>query len=126
MYVRVPLEDGGSFVVESADVGQGAVRVARGDRAVATSAETFERSLGTVRQVAQTLVDKISGISVAPDRIRAEFGITLSVESGFVVAKGRGEANFVIELEWSKEAHAHANSSTSPEPGEGPDKPTMP
>jgi hypothetical protein len=123
MYVRVPLEGGGSFVVESAD-GPGAVRVARGDRAVATSAETFEHSLGTVRQVAQTLLDKISGISVVPDRIRAEFGITLSVESGFVVAKGRGEANFVIELEWSREAHP--NSSTSPEPGEGPDKPTTP
>jgi len=122
MYLKIPLEGGGSFVVEAAD-GPGAIRAARGDRTITTSAETFERSLNTVRHVAETLVRKIASVSVTPDRIRAEFGITLSAETGFVVAKGRGEANFVIELEWTGDSTRSAPRPSATvavsEPGPG-------
>ena len=37
-----------------------------------------------------------------PDRVRAEFGIKLSAETGMVVVKGTADAHFVLELEWTR------------------------
>jgi cobalamin biosynthesis protein CbiD len=82
--VRVPLEDGDAFFI-----------------AVKSSAETFESSITRVRHIAEVIVDKLSGLPVAPSSIRAEFGVCLTAEAGIGIAKGTGEAHFVIELEWS-------------------------
>jgi hypothetical protein len=101
MYVRVPLESGEGFLVETGSAGDGVVRATRVDGAIKSSAETFEASLASVRRVAEVIVDKLSALSTAPDRIRAEFGISLEAESGMVIVKGAAEAHFVIELEWS-------------------------
>jgi hypothetical protein len=101
MYVRVPLESDGGFLVETGVGGDGVVRATRADDAIRSSAETFEDSLASVRRVAEAIISKLSALSTAPDRIRAEFGISLGMESGMVIVKGAAEAHFVIELEWS-------------------------
>src|SRR5713101_2591895 len=100
LYVRVPLEGGDEFFVESDTAGQGVIRASRADGAIKSSAETFEHSLTRVRHVAEVIIEKLSCLSAAPDRIRAEFGISLAAESSVVVVKGTGEAHFLIELEW--------------------------
>jgi Trypsin-co-occurring domain 1 len=82
------------------------VRATRADDAIRSSAETFEGSLTQVRHVAQVIVAKLSGFPAAPDHIRAEFGISLGLESGMVVVKGTADAHFVIELEWSRRPEA--------------------
>jgi Trypsin-co-occurring domain 1 len=102
MYARVPLEDGQEFFVDVGPAGDGVVRAGRTDVAIKSSAETFEASLGRVRSIAAMLVEQLSGLPAAPDHIRAEFGISLALETGMVVVKGTGEAHFVIELEWSR------------------------
>lgn len=102
MYVSVPLEDGQEFLVEGGTAGEGVVRATRAGEAVKSSAQTFESSLTVVRHVAEVIVDKLSDLAAVPEHIRAEFGISLSAESGVVILKGTGEAHFIIELEWSR------------------------
>jgi hypothetical protein len=103
MYTRIPLDAGGDFVVQSADQDTGTSRVGRTDRAVESSAQTFESSMATVKHIAEVVVQQLSQLAVAPSRFTAEFGISLSAEAGVAVVKGTGEAHFVIEIEWAKE-----------------------
>ena len=102
MQVRVPLENGDGFFIEAETFGDGVVRATRADGAVRSSAETFESSITHVRHIAEVIIDKLSGLPAAPDNIRTEFGICLTAEAGIAIAKGSGEAHFVIELEWSR------------------------
>jgi hypothetical protein len=104
LYVRVPLDGGGEFVVESAAQDTGTTRVGRGDHTVASSAQTFESSMSTVKHIAEVVVQHLSQLAVAPSRFTAEFGIALSAEAGMAVVKGKGEAHFVIQIEWSKDS----------------------
>jgi Trypsin-co-occurring domain 1 len=101
MQVRVPLENGDGFFIETEVPGDGVVRATRADGAVKSSAETFESSIVRVRHIAEVIVDKLSDLPVTPASIRAEFGVCLTAEAGIGIAKGTGEAHFVIELEWS-------------------------
>lgn len=104
MYLKVPLDAGGDFVVESVTQETGTSRVGRADRAVASSAQTFESSMSTVKHIAEVVVQQLSQLAVAPSRFTAEFGIALSAEAGVAVVKGTGEAHFVIEIEWVKDS----------------------
>jgi hypothetical protein len=106
MQVRVPLENGDGFLIETEVPGDGVVRATRADGAVRSSAETFESSMTSVRHIAEVIIDKLSGLPVTPTGIRAEFGICLTAEAGIGIAKGTGEAHFVIELEWSSKPEA--------------------
>jgi hypothetical protein len=101
MQVRVPLENGDEFFIEADVPGDGVVRATRADGAVRSSAETFENSITRVRHIAEVIVDKLSDLPTTPASIRAEFGVCLTAEAGIGIAKGTGEAHFVIEIEWS-------------------------
>jgi hypothetical protein len=102
LYIKVPMENGHEFLAEADTGGQGVVRATRGESVVKSSVETFEGSLSRVREIAEVILDKLSGLPSAPDRIRAEFGVSLDVEAGVAVVKGTAGAHFVIDLEWSR------------------------
>lgn len=106
MQVRVPLEDGDGFLIETEVIGDGVVRATRADGAVKSSAETFEDSITHVRHIAEVIIDQLSGLPAAPDNIRAEFGVCLRAEAGIAIAKGTAEAHFIIELQWSNKPEA--------------------
>jgi hypothetical protein len=100
--VRVPLENGDGFFIDADTIGDSVVRATRVEGAAISTAETFEASISRVRHIAEVIVDKLSGLPSAPASIRAEFGVRLMAEAGIAIAKGTGEAHFVIELEWSR------------------------
>ncbi|MFD8477943.1 CU044_2847 family protein [Kitasatospora sp. NPDC059673] len=103
MYLSVPFESGKEILVELPEgQGTGVLRASRGDALVESSTETFESGLGRVRHVAEALLERLADLPRSPERIRAEFGIRLTAEAGLVVAKGTGDAHFVLELEWSR------------------------
>ncbi|WP_051450301.1 CU044_2847 family protein [Actinospica robiniae] len=101
MNVEVPLSQGRAFLVEG-DVEAGVVRAGRGRDAIAAGAESFQESLAKVGQIAEMIVQRFAAATRGPDRIRAEFGIKLSAETGMVVVKGTADAHFVLELEWTR------------------------
>lgn len=105
LYVEVPLSDGRAFLVQSEN-DAGVVRAGRGRDAIQTSTETFQESLVRVGQIADMIVQRFAAVDGGPQRVRAEFGIKLSAETGMVVVKGTADAHFVLELEWSRSAMA--------------------
>jgi len=109
--VEVPLSQGSAFLVEG-DVEAGVVRAGRGRDAIAAGAETFQDSLAKVGQIAEMIVQRFATATRGPDRVRAEFGIKLSAETGMVVVKGTADAHFVLELEWTRHEGAEAQKET--------------
>lgn len=102
MYLSVPFDNGETFVVElSGGQVSGVIRAGRNEALVETSADTFETGLSRVRRVAEALLERLTDLSRKPDRIRAEFGITLTAEAGLVVTKASADAHITLELEWS-------------------------
>lgn len=104
-FVEVPVEGGEGFLLE---VDRRTVRVGRGDEAVEAAKESFQRSLDRVRNIAGVVVEKLSDLPRQPDRVRVEFGVKLSADANVIVTRTTGEAHFVVELEWTKEAGPEA------------------
>jgi hypothetical protein len=105
LYIEVPLSEGRAFLVQSEN-DAGVVRAGRGRDAIQTSVETFQESLVRVGQIAEMIVQRFATVEGGPHRVRAEFGIKLSAETGMVVVKGTADAHFVLELEWNRSAVA--------------------
>jgi Trypsin-co-occurring domain 1 len=105
-FVRMPLEDGGSVVVEVADDGTDVQRIGRERPAVQDAAETLQQALSRVRPAVDAVLDTVRGMAERPDRVTLEFGIRLSAEAGVVVARAATEANFTVSVEWSRDGRA--------------------
>ncbi|MDT0449633.1 CU044_2847 family protein [Streptomyces hesseae] len=97
--LRVPLESGGSVLVEIDEDPQAVVRVARGG-AVAQATETLERGLDSVREAAHAVVGRLTDFPRQPNKITLELGLKLSGETGVFLAKTAGEASLTLTLEW--------------------------
>ncbi|WP_406002768.1 CU044_2847 family protein [Streptomyces sp. NBC_00829] len=101
--LRVPLESGGSVLVEVDDGPQAVVRVARPGGMVPEAAETLERGLESVRQAAQAVLGKMVDLPRQPDRITLALGLKLSAEAGVFLAKTAAEGSLTLTMEWDKE-----------------------
>jgi Trypsin-co-occurring domain 1 len=102
--VKFELESGGSvFVVtEITDAGrEGLVKAGRGIPEEA--AQSFEAAISSLSPIASSIVSRIISISNPPDEAAVEFGLTLKAESGFIITKMGGDANFKINLKWLRD-----------------------
>jgi hypothetical protein len=112
------LPDGSSIVAEVDDESVSSSRIMRGG-AVASSEivvkanETFESALDRVRWAAEGLLDRLTSLARPPDELEVEFGVKLNAETGAVIAKAATEANFKINLKWTRAA----SNGTAPESG---------
>ena len=101
--VKFPLESGGFVFVETevtaADRG-GLVKAGRGIPEEA--AQSFEEAINSLGPIASSIVSKLINISHPPDEAAVEFGLTLKAESGLVITKVAGDANFKINLKWMR------------------------
>jgi len=63
---------------------------------------SFERISDTIRAYCASLINTFKGINkeLAPDKIRAEFGIKISGEGNVYVVKSAAEASLKITAEW--------------------------
>jgi hypothetical protein len=102
---QFPLKDGGVLVVEVDAPASSAGRVMRGstsEDALAQASDTFESALKMVRTAAEGILDQLRSLAQQPDEVAVEFGVKMSAESGAIIAKASGEANFKINLTWKK------------------------
>jgi hypothetical protein len=103
--IKFPLESGG-FVFVEMEGGEaersGLVKAGRGlpDEA----AQSFEAAINGLSPIASSIVSKLINISHPPDEAAVEFGLTLKADSGFIITKVGGEANFKINLKWRRES----------------------
>ncbi|MFJ7336942.1 CU044_2847 family protein [Streptomyces sp. NPDC101110] len=101
--LRVPLESGGSVLVEVDNGPQAVVRVARPGGVVAEATETLERGLESVREAAHAVLGKVADLPRQPDKITLQFGLKLSAEAGVFLAKTAGEGSLTLTMEWDRQ-----------------------
>ena len=100
-FVKFPLEDGSSIIieVEEPETG-GTVRAGRGDT-IEIAKQTLEQALDNVLPTAKSIVRKLRTIGSAPDEIQVKFGVKLTSTAGAIIASAAAEANFEVLLHWS-------------------------
>jgi Trypsin-co-occurring domain 1 len=101
--VGYPLDGGGMLLVQSAsvDAGQDELGLASAvDEKVKKANETLESALDQVIPALKSVARKLRDLS--PDDLTVEFGLTLTAETGCIVAKGSAEVHFTVTLAWSK------------------------
>ncbi|MFJ5997130.1 CU044_2847 family protein [Streptomyces sp. NPDC092370] len=101
--LRVPLESGGSVLVEVDNGPQAVVRVARPGGMVAEASQTLERGLESVREAAHAVLAKVTDLPRQPDKITLELGLKLSAEAGVFLAKAAGEGSLTLTMEWDRQ-----------------------
>jgi hypothetical protein len=109
--VKFPLESGGFVFIET-EVTQvekgGLVKAGRGLPDEAT--QSFEAAINSLSPIASSIVSKLINISNPPEEAAVEFGLTLKADSGFIITKVGGEANFKISLKWAREKKSEQKS----------------
>jgi hypothetical protein len=113
------LPDGSSIVAEVDDEHIDSSRIMRGgagasSEIVVKANESFESALDRVRWAAEGLLDRLTSLARPPDEVEVEFGVKLNAETGAVIAKAATEANFKINLKWTRAA---SNGSAPPQTG---------
>lgn len=99
--IAVPLESGGTVVVEADEevTPGGVVRASRPGEVVKELGVTFEEALDrTLVPVARALKSALGGI--APHDVEVTLGLKLSAEAGVVLSKVGGEATLTVKLSW--------------------------
>ena len=112
------LPDGSSIVAEVDDEAIDSSRIMRGgavpSEAVVKANETFESALDRVRWAAEGLLARLTSLASPPDEVAVEFGVKLNAETGAVIAKAATEANFRINLKWTRASNAAPVNSGNP------------
>ena len=106
---RFVLPDGSSIVAEVDDESIDSSRVMRGGAIapsdiVVKANESFESALDRVRWAAEGLLARLTSLASPPDEVAIEFGVKLNAETGAVIAKAATEANFKINIKWTRAA----------------------
>jgi hypothetical protein len=104
---QFPLKKGGFLVVEVDGTQNSQAHVMRGsiaENALAQASDTFESALEKVQSAAEGILHHLRSLAQPPDEVEVEFGVKMSAESGAIIAKASGEANFKINLTWKKNA----------------------
>jgi len=102
--VKFTLEDGSTVLIEAeeAEVEGETTRVSRSSTSreiVNITNQTFEESLGIVKPVANTILNRLKDLSKQPEEVQVSFGISMDLKAGMFIAAGTG-ANFNVTLTW--------------------------
>lgn len=100
--VKFTLEDGSTILVEAeeTEVEGEMMRISSTSREIVNiSNKTFEESLGIVKPVANTVLNKLKDLSKQPEEVQVSFGISMDLKAGMFIAAGTG-ANFNVTLTW--------------------------
>jgi hypothetical protein len=103
--IRMPLEGGGSVLVERTAADGGPREPVRADRGSATvvkqAGESLQSVLGPIRDAARGVLTELR--QAGPDEIQVEFGVTLTSEAGAFIAKVGTECHLTVTLTWKGE-----------------------
>ena len=100
--VAYDLEDGGSVLVEVEDQRGPVMRGGRTDSVVTKATESFEEVVGSIGPAVRGIVKQLREATDWPAEVSVEFAVKLSAESGVIIARAGGEANFRISLRWNR------------------------
>jgi hypothetical protein len=99
--VAFRLQGGGVVYVDTTTPDQGGLVGASG--AVIEAKHTFEEAVSGLKPVAEALLGQVRSLVQSPDEVSLEFGVTLKLEAGVLIAKTAGEGNFKVEVKWKRD-----------------------
>jgi Trypsin-co-occurring domain 1 len=77
-------------------------RGGRASAAVVEATESLDHVVGRLGPVIKGMVSELRSAADWPDSVEVEFSVRISADSNVVIAKAGGEANFRINLKWSR------------------------
>ncbi|GLW56172.1 CU044_2847 family protein [Kitasatospora phosalacinea] len=98
---RVPLDGGGSVLVEAADGAAGPVKAGRVGDAIRDLPVGLGEALGPVTELARTVLRRLR--DAGPAELEVEFGVDLSTEAGVVITKTEASCHLTVKLVWRKD-----------------------
>ncbi|MGW1173574.1 CU044_2847 family protein [Kitasatospora sp. NPDC002543] len=113
---RVPLDGGGSILVEAVDGAAGPVKAGRVGDAVRDLPASLGSALEPVTDMARTVLRRLR--DAGPAEVEVEFGVDLATEAGVVITKTSANCHLTVRMVWRKgEAEAPAGQAPA---GEAP------
>jgi len=96
------LDDGTTILIDVPDTEnpRGFERASKGGDLAIKAKQSFSEALDQVKPVAETVMQKLRGLSEPADEVEVKFGLKLSVDAGAIVTSVGGEASFEITLKW--------------------------
>ncbi|MFE4976010.1 CU044_2847 family protein [Kitasatospora sp. NPDC056651] len=121
---RVPLDGGGSVLVEAEEAAAGPVKAGRAGDAVRELPETLGTALEPVTGLARTVLARLR--EAGPDEVQVEFGVDLSAAAGLVITKTAVKSHLTVRVTWRKDggdaaAAAAARRADAPEGDDEPE-----
>ncbi|MFF7535045.1 CU044_2847 family protein [Streptomyces bobili] len=108
---RIPLEGGGSVLVEQQLLGDGPVKAGRLSEAIRDVPVTLQEALEPVTAAARAALDQLRKAN--PDEITVGFGVDLAIEAGAVITKSQASCHLQVTVSWKSDAPAG-----HPQPGD--------
>lgn len=99
-YVEYEIDGGGTIVVEVEETEPGLVPATPEGKLIAKSERSFGAVLDSVRPAAEKLVSVFRDLAQRPQEIEVEFGLSLGLEAGALIASGSTNASFKVKLKW--------------------------
>ena len=112
-FVRFPLADGGSVLVE-VEVEPGLERASAPSGVLRKATTTFEHALGEVRAAAGAALAQFRGLG--PDEVELKFGVKLDAQAGAVIARTGLQGQFEVKLKWVRGEEGSTEDSAEEEP----------
>ncbi|MBN0049213.1 hypothetical protein JS756_35145 [Streptomyces actuosus] len=98
---RLPLEDGGSILVETPEmpeVSDGPVKAGRVGDVIQDLPLTVREKLRPVTDLARTALEQLR--QAGPDEVEIEFGVDLAAQAGAVIAKSEVGCHLKVTVAW--------------------------
>ncbi|MCX4884749.1 CU044_2847 family protein [Streptomyces sp. NBC_00847] len=111
---RVPLEGGGSILVEATEDVAGPVKAGRLGDAIRDLPVGLSDALEPVTELARTVLGRLR--DAGPTELEVEFGINLATEAGVVITKTSATCHLTVKMLWRKD-----DPDAEPVPSMGPE-----
>ncbi|MFD4314841.1 CU044_2847 family protein [Streptomyces sp. NPDC058548] len=110
---RIPLDGGGSVLVEATDSALGPVKAGRIGDAIRDLPVGLSTALEPVTDLARTVLTRLR--DAGPAELEVEFGVDLSTEAGLVITKTEANCHLTVRMVWHKD-DAITAPATDPAP----------
>ena len=106
---RMPLEGGGSILVETSSVSDGPVKAGRLGDAIQDLPNDLDKILAPVTDAARAILGQLR--KAAPDEAGVEFGLDLSAQAGAVITKTTASCHLKVTLTWRSGDHGQPSAA---------------
>ncbi|MER7466065.1 CU044_2847 family protein [Streptomyces sp. NPDC097981] len=97
---RIPLDSGGSLLIEAPAGLEGPVKAGRLSEAIHDLPETLQEALVPVTEAARITLEQLR--KARPDQIVVGFGVDLAVEAGAVITKTGAQCHLNVTMTWTR------------------------